>query len=139
MTWVELLAWCGAGALLAPVSVLAHEIAHFAAGGLAGFPDLELHADAVTSSASTSDFPASQLGLMSLAGPLCTLVVAGAACATAIRWPGRLLITLALVNLVRPIATGVRYGVGLITGVDAAQCRCCQLRELAGSMRTKVA
>jgi hypothetical protein len=105
--WAVWLAWA---ALLAPFIVLAHELAHFVAGAVLGFPDLALHHDSVTHTADEAGFPLWQQGLVDGAGPLLSLLlVALCALAASKRGTGPVLLGIALPSGIRTVGLGAAY------------------------------
>lgn len=75
---VRLLRWAAWPLLLAPITILLHELGHLAAASLLGFPDPELHFSSI-SHGDISGRHSWQAGIVGLAGPAVTafLVMVG--------------------------------------------------------------
>jgi len=78
------LVFAACGALIAPATIVLHELGHLLAGLALGTPDIALHYGSVSDSAEESGFPAFRVGLQALAGPAVTLFLM-AACMVALR------------------------------------------------------
>jgi hypothetical protein len=105
--WV---AWGVAAALAAPLAILLHELAHFLAGLVFGFPQLMLHYGSVSDAAAESGFPEWQRGIQAAAGPLATLLIV-LGCGVAVRrvGPSPWAVAPAFAAGVRSLAIGVGY------------------------------
>ena len=80
-TFLEFAAW---GAIVAPATIVLHELGHFLAGLALGTPDIALHYGSVSDSAAESGFPEFRIGVQALAGPVVTLLLM-AGCLIALR------------------------------------------------------
>lgn len=69
-----MLAWLGWALLLAPLTILLHELGHLLAAIALGFPDPALHFSSI-SHGDVSGRPSWQLGVVGLAGPLVTALL----------------------------------------------------------------
>jgi hypothetical protein len=97
--------------LIAPVTVLLHELGHFAAGAVFGFPELVLRYGSVDSAAAEQGFPLWQQGIQASSGPLVTLSLTLLCCFyVARRGPHMLAVTTGLVAPVRFLIGGVYFG-----------------------------
>ena len=80
-TFLVFAAW---GAIVAPATIVLHELGHFLAGLALGTPDIALHYGSVSDNAAESGFPALRIGVQALSGPVVTLLLMGA-CVIALR------------------------------------------------------
>jgi hypothetical protein len=104
-TFLVFAAW---GTLVAPATIVLHELGHLLAGLGLGTPDIALHYGSVSDSAAESGFPAFRVGLQALAGPVVTLLLM-AACMVALRkHPDHPLFFTAL------FAAPIRFAVGAV-------------------------
>ncbi len=78
------LVFAASGAIVAPATIVLHELGHFLAGLALGTPDIALHYGSVSDSAAETGFPAFRIGLQALAGPVVTLLLM-AGCVIALR------------------------------------------------------
>lgn len=67
--------------VLAPTSVVLHEIGHLIVATYFDFPDVEFHFSSVTSGAEAAGFPALQLALEAAGGPVATVLLLATSCA----------------------------------------------------------
>jgi hypothetical protein len=95
------------GAVVAPLTIVAHELGHFGVGLLLGTPDLALHYGSVSDTASEQGFPAARIGAQALAGPVATLLIM-AACVMGLRKKVHPFFVVAL------IVAPIRFAVGAV-------------------------
>ncbi len=69
-TFFVFAAW---GIVIAPLTIVLHELGHYLAGLLMGTPDLALHYGSVSDTAAERGFPPVKIGIQALAGPAVTL------------------------------------------------------------------
>lgn len=93
--------------MVAPLTIVAHELGHFGAGLVLGTPDLALHYGSVSDSAREQGFPAARIGAQALAGPVVTLLIM-AACVLGLRKHAHPVFVVAL------IAAPIRFAVGAV-------------------------
>jgi hypothetical protein len=80
VTWIRRAApWAGWCVLLVPLTIVAHELGHYAVARLLGFPNPTLHYSAVNPG-DVSGKAASLSGVVGLAGPAVTAILALFAC-----------------------------------------------------------
>ena len=95
------------GLVVAPLTIIAHELGHFGVGLIVGAPDLALHYGSVTDTASEQGFASAKIGAQAIAGPIVTLLIM-VACVFGLRRKPHPLFVAAL------IAAPVRFAVGAV-------------------------
>lgn len=101
------LTYAAYGAVVAPLTIVAHELGHFGVGLLLGTPDLALHYGSVSDTAREQGFSAASIGVQALAGPVVTLLIM-AACVLGLRKRVHPLFVVTL------IAAPIRFAVGAV-------------------------
>ena len=100
--------WAGWCVLFVPLTIVAHELGHYTTARLLGFPNPALHYSS-TSPGDVTGIPASLSGVVALAGPAVTLLIAVFACAwILLRGPARWAFALAFSAASR-FVVGVPY------------------------------
>jgi len=95
------------GAVVAPLTIVAHELGHFGVGLFLATPDLALHYGSVSDTASEQGVPAVRIGAQALAGPVATLLIM-AACVMGLRQKVHPFFVVTL------IAAPIRFAVGAV-------------------------
>ena len=117
------LRWVLAAAVVLPLTVLLHELAHFGVAHAFGFPDVLLYPTYVRDGAEAAGYPAWQRGVRAAAGPALTWVMIIAGAVAAHRHPRSVwAVTLGLIAPVRSalVAAGLLVAAALGRTLAAA-------------------
>jgi hypothetical protein len=95
------------GIVVAPLTIVAHELGHYGVGLILGTPDLELHYGSVSDTAREQGVSSAKIGAQALAGPAVTLLIM-AACALGLRKTAHPFLVATL------IAAPIRFAVGAV-------------------------
>jgi len=104
---LKALTYAACGVVVAPMTIVAHELGHYVVGLILGTPDLALHYGSVSDTAREQGFSSARIGAQALAGPVVTLLIMGA-CALGLRKTVHPVIVAAL------IAAPIRFAVGVV-------------------------
>jgi hypothetical protein len=101
------LEYAGYGVVVAPLTIIAHELGHYGLGLILGSPDLALHYGSVSDTAREQGVSSVRIGTQALAGPVVTLMIMGA-CVLGLRKAVHPFFVAAL------IAAPIRFAVGAV-------------------------